>query len=95
MVPLFKHSLEEGLQPWGRKKLVSTLLVNKRKGAGPVGLMGRHLLRDYQEISRPVEGWRSEAPDDPANGNGSGTAFSSVCFVLFVLFRFVFLIISF
>lgn len=62
MVPLSKHGLEEGLHLQGREKLVTPLLVNKGKGAGPVGLMGRHLLRDYQEISRSVEDWRSRSP---------------------------------
>lgn len=62
MVPLSKHGLEEGLQPQGRKKLVTALLVNEGKRAGPVGLMGRHLLRDYQEISRSVEDQRSRSP---------------------------------
>lgn len=56
MVPLFKHGLKE---PQGREKLVTALLVNEGKGAGPVG---RHLLRDYQEISRSVEHWRNRSP---------------------------------
>lgn len=45
----FQHTI------WRGRSLLM-LLVNKGKGAGSVGLMGRHVLEDlYQEISRSVE----------------------------------------
>lgn len=73
--PPFKHDLE----PQGRKKPVTAPLVNKGQRAGSVGLMGRHLLRDYQEIICSAE--------DPATAKWPRDClfFCLFCFVIFVL----------
>lgn len=94
MVPLSKNDLEEGLQPQGRKKLVTLLLVNKGKGAGPCWFNGKTPAQRLLGDKLLCGGLEKQKPQmTPSTEMAQGPPF--LLFVLLHLFCLVFLIIGF